>query len=81
MQIDWAIRIARDQFTLPRHFRALRALKFLRVVQPPVKLTLELERLDGGRSISFTYTHGSSACATGRIEFADDAARPDRSLL
>ena len=60
---------------------ALRSLKFLRIVQPPVTLTLELERLDDGRSVSFAYAHGSTACATGRIEFADDAAGPDRSLL
>ena len=81
MQVDWAIRLARDHFTLPQHFHALRALKFLRVVQPPVKLTLELARLDDGRSVSFVYTHGGTACSTGRIEFADDAAGPDRSLL
>jgi 3-hydroxymyristoyl/3-hydroxydecanoyl-(acyl carrier protein) dehydratase len=81
MQVDWAIRIARDHFALPAHFHALRALKFLRIVQPPVTLTLELARLDDGRSVSFAYTHGSTACATGRIEFADDAAGPDRSLL
>ena len=36
-QIDWAIRIARANFALPPHFNALRALKFLRIVQPPVR--------------------------------------------
>jgi 3-hydroxymyristoyl/3-hydroxydecanoyl-(acyl carrier protein) dehydratase len=80
-QVDWAIRIARENFKLPPHFSALRALKFLRIVQPPVRLTLELAAAADGRSISFTYAHGAAACSTGRIEFTDDAAGPDRSLL
>ena len=80
-QVDWAIRIARANFALPARFSALRALKFLRVVQPPVKLMLELARLDDGHTVTFAFSHAGAACATGRIEFADDAARPDRSLL
>lgn len=81
VQMDWAIRIARANFPLPPRFSALRSLKFLRVVQPPVRLTLELAMGPGGRSISFTYTHGAAACSSGRIEFTDDAAGSDRSLL
>ncbi len=80
-QVDWAIRIARENFSLPPHFNALRALKFLRIVQPPVRLTLELAAAADGRSISFRYAHGGAACSQGRIEFTDDAAGPDRSLL
>ena len=80
-QIDWAVRVAREHFELPAHFNALRALKFLRIVQPPVQLTLELWRDVDGRSVGFSYSQGSSACSSGRIEFADDAAGPDRSLL
>lgn len=80
-QVDWAIRIARENFALPPHFNSLRSLKFLRVVQPPVRITLELATSDDGRSVSFTYAHGGAACSSGRIEFADDAAGPDRSVL
>jgi len=80
-QMDWAIRIARANFPLPPRFSALRSLKFLRIVQPPVRLTLELAMGPDGRSISFTYAHGAAACSSGRIEFTDDAAGPDRSLL
>ena len=80
-QIDWALRIARDQFELPAHFVALRALKFMQIVQPPVKLALELSRSDDGRSVTFAYSREGTACASGRIEFADDAPGPDRSLL
>jgi len=80
-QVDWAIRFARENFSLPGHFHALRSLKFLRIVQPPVRLTLELAPTGDGRGVTFTYAHGDAACSTGRIEFSDDAAGPDRSVL
>jgi 3-hydroxymyristoyl/3-hydroxydecanoyl-(acyl carrier protein) dehydratase len=80
-QIDWAVRFARDAFDLPAHFCALRVLKFLAIVQPPVNLTLDLARDASGRSIAFTYLRGGTACSSGRIEFADDAPGPDRSVL
>jgi 3-hydroxymyristoyl/3-hydroxydecanoyl-(acyl carrier protein) dehydratase len=80
-QVDWAVRIARDEFALPAHFLALRALKFLAIVQPPVELTLDLTRAPDGRSVAFTYQRAGTACSSGRIEFADDAPGPDRSVL
>jgi 3-hydroxymyristoyl/3-hydroxydecanoyl-(acyl carrier protein) dehydratase len=80
-QVDWAIRFARENFSLPPHFNALRSLKFLRIVQPPVRLTLELATTTDGRGVTFTYAQGDAACSTGRIEFSDDAAGPDRSVL
>jgi 3-hydroxymyristoyl/3-hydroxydecanoyl-(acyl carrier protein) dehydratase len=80
-QVDWAIRFARQHFPLPPHFSALRSLKFLRIVQPPVRIALELAPAADGRCVSFTYAQGDAACSTGRIEFSDDAARPDRSVL
>ncbi len=78
-QIDWALRIAREHLPLPAHFRGLRSLKFLRVVQPPARLALELAQ--EGAGVTFAYSLAGTACSTGRIEFADDAAGPDRSLL
>jgi 3-hydroxymyristoyl/3-hydroxydecanoyl-(acyl carrier protein) dehydratase len=80
-QIGWAVNLARDAFPLPVRFSALRSLKFLRVVQPPVRLSIELTLREDGRSVDFVYTHGRTPCASGRIEFADDAAGPDRSFL
>lgn len=81
VQVDWAVRFARDAFDLPAHFHALRALKFLAVVQPPVDLMLDLARDAAGRSVAFTYLRAGFACSSGRIEFADDAPGPDRSVL
>jgi 3-hydroxymyristoyl/3-hydroxydecanoyl-(acyl carrier protein) dehydratase len=80
-QIDWAVRIARAEFSLPPRFHALRALKFLAIVQPPVELTLDLTRAADGRSVAFTYLRRGTACSSGRIEFADDAPGTDRSVL
>jgi 3-hydroxymyristoyl/3-hydroxydecanoyl-(acyl carrier protein) dehydratase len=80
-QVDWAIRFARENFALPPHFHALRSLKFTRLVQPPVRLTLQLEPTADGRGVTFIYAQGGAACSTGRIEFSDDAAGPDRSFL
>jgi 3-hydroxymyristoyl/3-hydroxydecanoyl-(acyl carrier protein) dehydratase len=80
-QIDWAVRMARAEFALPARFLALRSLKFLAIVQPPVELTLDLTRAAGGRSVSFTYLRAGTACSSGRIEFTDDAAGTDRSVL
>jgi 3-hydroxymyristoyl/3-hydroxydecanoyl-(acyl carrier protein) dehydratase len=80
-QIDWAIRFARAEFALPARFHALRSLKFLAIVQPPVELTLDLERAADGRSVAFTYVRDGTACSSGRIEFTDDAPGTDRSVL
>jgi len=79
-QIDWALRLARAHFPVPAGFKAAHALKFLRIVQPPVKLSLLLAPA-GESTVSFQYSHRGSACSSGRIEFTDDASRPDRPLL
>jgi 3-hydroxymyristoyl/3-hydroxydecanoyl-(acyl carrier protein) dehydratase len=79
-QIDWALRLARAHFPVPAGFKAAHSLKFLRIVQPPVKLSLRLAPA-GEHAVSFTYSHRGSACSSGRIEFTDDASRPDRPLL
>jgi len=80
-QIDWAVALAREQFALPARFVGLRALKFLHIIQPSKDVTLELSRSPDGRTVDFEYLRGGTACSSGRIEFADDASGPDRSVL
>ncbi len=80
-QIDWAVRIAREHYELESQFRGLRSLKFLRIVQPPTRLSLELARAADGRSVAFTYSQDGTACSSGRIEFAHDPSGADRSVL
>jgi 3-hydroxymyristoyl/3-hydroxydecanoyl-(acyl carrier protein) dehydratase len=79
-QIDWAVRLARAHFDVSAGFSSLRALKFLRVVQPPAPLTLELKR-HSAHAIAFEYSQASAACSSGRIEFTDDAPGAGRTLL
>lgn len=79
-QIDWAVRVAREHFTLAPRFSGLRALKFQRIVQPPGSVSLQLTRAVGGRAVAFLYSQDGSACSSGRLEFAD-ASVPDRPLL
>jgi 3-hydroxymyristoyl/3-hydroxydecanoyl-(acyl carrier protein) dehydratase len=80
VQLDWAIRIARENFPLPARALTVHTLKFLRIVQPPVRLALELRRDNGGPSVSFTFSHRGAACSSGRIEFTDDATGSDRPV-
>lgn len=80
VQIDWAVKLAREHFGMHERFSSLRALKFTRVVQPPAPLTLELKRLPG-RSVEFEYFQHGAPCASGRIEFTNDAPGAGRTLL
>lgn len=79
-QIDWAVRLALEHFEVTERFSGLRALKFMRVVQPRAPLTLELKR-HAPRAIVFEYRQAGAACSSGRIEFTDDAPGAGRSLL
>jgi 3-hydroxymyristoyl/3-hydroxydecanoyl-(acyl carrier protein) dehydratase len=79
-QLDWAMRLAREHFPMAREFKAAHVLKFLRIVQPPVKLLLVLTPVSEN-VVGFRFLHGGISCSSGRIEFTDDASGPDRSLL
>jgi 3-hydroxymyristoyl/3-hydroxydecanoyl-(acyl carrier protein) dehydratase len=79
-QIDWASRLAADHFPVAREFKAAHSLKFLRIIQPPVTLSLVLTPASG-HVIGFRYFHRGISCSSGRIEFTDDASGSDRSLL
>ena len=79
-QIDWAVRLAREHFNVGERFSSLRALKFMRVVQPGAPLTLALRR-HSPRATTFEYAQGGAACSSGRIEFTDDAPGAGRTLL
>ena len=67
-QIDWAIRIARQHFELPPNFKRLAALKFMRVTRPSDTLELTLSH-NGAGELSFRYSAGDAACASGRVLF------------
>jgi 3-hydroxymyristoyl/3-hydroxydecanoyl-(acyl carrier protein) dehydratase len=69
VQVDWAIRYARDYFVLPPRFHELRNLKFMRFVEPGARLTLQLEELRDSHEVTFGYHDAEGAFCVGRMGF------------
>jgi 3-hydroxymyristoyl/3-hydroxydecanoyl-(acyl carrier protein) dehydratase len=69
VQVDWAVRFARQNLPLEGAFSALENLKFLGVVLPDVKLHLSLN-WDGERKrLDFAYATPERKYSAGRIFF------------
>lgn len=69
VQIDWAIRLARDYFAAPLVFQSLQSVKFLRLVLPPLTVTLTLEYLPMRGLLKFSYRTADAKYSTGAIGF------------
>ena len=67
VQIDWAVRFARERLTLRGGFAAAENLKFLSIVQPEARLKLTLA-LSGDR-LTFDYSHEKKKCSSGTLVF------------
>ncbi|MBF0098040.1 MAG: hypothetical protein HQM04_03430 [Magnetococcales bacterium] len=67
VQVDWAIALARQHFSLPnlagRHFET----KFHAVVHPGDILTLSLRRDAQKDQLDFSYRIGEQLCTSGRL--------------
>lgn len=72
-QIDWAIRLARARFILAPRFQGLSLIKFMRVIQPPRKIELDLRADDDGRELSFRYYDAGGTFSSGRMGFSTSA--------
>jgi 3-hydroxymyristoyl/3-hydroxydecanoyl-(acyl carrier protein) dehydratase len=70
VQVDWAIRLGRNHFSLPPNFRRLSALKFMRVTQPGAELELSLS-YNGAGELSFRYARDGDVYSSGRALFTD----------
>jgi 3-hydroxymyristoyl/3-hydroxydecanoyl-(acyl carrier protein) dehydratase len=72
VQIDWAIRFAREAFAIQNSFAALDALKFQSLVQPLTRLTLNMEWDIATARLAFSY-HDSAIptrrFSSGRVLF------------
>lgn len=86
-QLDWAISLARQCFSIPEHFVRLEALKFIRPVMPGTDLILDLnfkpQHADAGLcSVTFAWTSVDSdtaapvAHSSGRMLWALAEAKP-----
>lgn len=70
VQVDWAIRLARQQFDMPEHFQRLSALKFMRVLSPGSTAELVLNWDASERELAFRYESADATYSSGRILFA-----------
>lgn len=69
VQVDWALKIARDCFDLPPAFRGIHALKFQRVIQPETAFSLELLHDPAKNSVTFKFFSSGGVHANGRLMF------------
>jgi 3-hydroxymyristoyl/3-hydroxydecanoyl-(acyl carrier protein) dehydratase len=73
VQIGWAVELARSHLVLESavldHFRALSAVKFMRVLRPGTSVRLRLSADRPNRALEFEYRDGGVTCSTGRVLF------------
>ncbi|HJW10419.1 MAG TPA: AMP-dependent synthetase, partial [Albitalea sp.] len=69
IQLDWAIRCAREAFALAAPVAGLEVLKFQQPVQPGAQLSFSLQWKPEARAMSFRITSAAGAHASGRVLF------------
>ena len=75
-QLDWAVRFARQYLSIPkRGYSRLEAVKFNRVMQPGMPVTLSLEWSAAKQRLAFTFTGPKGACSSGRVALGEARAR------
>lgn len=70
VQVDWALRLGQQHFSLPVHFKRLSALKFMRVTAPGDQVNLILSH-NGQGELAFRYERDGATVSSGRALFAD----------
>lgn len=69
IQVKWAIELGRELLHFAGTFRALTAVKFMRVIQPGEAITLTLEYSADKRQLDFEYVLDGRACSSGSAQF------------
>lgn len=69
VQIDWAIRFAREHFSITGSFRRIEALKFFKILMAGGSVTLDLGYDPANRRVTFRYHNGETNHSSGRIVF------------
>lgn len=69
VQISWAIELGRTHVPFSGQFRALNAVKFMRVILPGSTVTLELDYAAAARELAFVYRLGGRECSNGTALF------------
>ena len=69
IQVDWAIRFARQYLVLDGAFSALENVKFLALIFPDARLQLALKWDAEARRLDFSYASSRRKFSTGRVVF------------
>ncbi|AOY01460.1 AMP-binding protein [Jeongeupia sp. USM3] len=68
-QVDWAVLYGRRHFAIEGSFTGMRALKFQRIIQPGMSVTLTLGWDATKRQLAFAYASSAGAHSSGRLLF------------
>ncbi len=69
-QVDWAIALARQAFTMPPRFLRMEAVKFQHLARPGYLLRLHLQWNDARQALTFRFTSDHGIHASGKVLFA-----------
>jgi 3-hydroxymyristoyl/3-hydroxydecanoyl-(acyl carrier protein) dehydratase len=70
IQTHWAITYGREHYDIRGQFKSLGNLKFMKVIVPNTRVTLELKFQSAKQLLSFRYLHEGTVCSQGTAEFA-----------
>lgn len=73
VQIDWAVRYAREHLALNGHFKALEHIKFMALVLPDALLELTLKWDTQNTRLEFLFASSQRKYSSGRIVFGEYA--------
>lgn len=74
VELDWAMRLAREHLAVPDTFQRMENVKFLALVHPDARLRLELRHDPAKARLEFSFTGDSRTYSSGRIVFGEEAA-------
>lgn len=70
LQLDWAVRYARQYIDFPPRFVGMESIKFQAPILPDEQIGLELSFDAGHNRLTFAYTRGNQRCSSGHLVFA-----------
>ncbi len=70
-QLNWAVGFAYELFKTPMRVSAIKALKFHRVITPPLTLDLNLSINREARKLNFRYSEKNRTVSSGSIQYSD----------
>jgi 3-hydroxymyristoyl/3-hydroxydecanoyl-(acyl carrier protein) dehydratase len=73
VQLDWAVRFAREHFAITGGASLLQDVKFLAIVRPDARLVLSLRHDAARRLVAFSFAAGGRKASSGRVVFGASA--------